>query len=105
MDQTETAACPVKEERGSAARPAYRMGEAAQVPVIWATQVLEHLVKKGTPSREEMTDAAMVARAECVMLNKGPHVFEAVHELETLLRHMTEHQHKKTPQLRRLASW
>ena len=33
--------------------------EAAHVPVIWATQVLEHLVKKGTPSRAEMTDAAM----------------------------------------------
>jgi hypothetical protein len=46
------------------------IGEAAHVPVIWATQVLEHLIKKGTPSRGEMTDAAMAARAECVMLNK-----------------------------------
>ncbi|WP_245615463.1 pyruvate kinase [Muricoccus aerilatus] len=81
------------------------LGEAAQVPVIWATQVLEHLVKKGTPSRGEMTDAAMAARAECVMLNKGPHIFEAIRELDTLLRRMAEHQHKKTPQLRRLASW
>jgi len=81
------------------------LGEAAQVPVIWATQVLEHLVKKGTPSRGEMTDAAMAARAECVMLNKGPHVFDAVRELDTLLQRMVDHQHKKTPQLRRLASW
>lgn len=31
--------------------------EAAHVPVIWATQVLESLVKNGTPSRGEMTDA------------------------------------------------
>lgn len=81
------------------------IGEAAHVPVIWATQVLEHLVQKGTPSRGEMTDAAMAARAECVMLNKGPYLFEAIDELDTLLGRMDENQHKKTPQLRRLESW
>lgn len=81
------------------------IGEAAHVPVIWATQVLEHLVKKGTPSRGEMTDAAMAARAECVMLNKGPYLFKAITELDTLLGRMADHQHKKTPQLRRLRSW
>ena len=47
--------------------------EAAHVPVIWATQVLETLAKEGMPSRAEITDAAMGHRAECVMLNKGPH--------------------------------
>ena len=47
--------------------------EAAHVPVIWATQVLESLAKKGIPSRSEITDAAMGERAECVMLNKGPY--------------------------------
>ena len=46
--------------------------EAAHVPVIWATQVLEEMVKSGLPTRGEMTDAAMAGRAECVMLNKGP---------------------------------
>ena len=81
------------------------IGEAAHVPVIWATQVLEHLVKKGTPSRGEMTDAAMAARAECVMLNKGPYLFKAITELDTLLSRMGDHQHKKTPQLRPLRSW
>jgi pyruvate kinase len=81
------------------------IGEAAHIPVIWATQVLEHLVKKGTPSRGEMTDAAMAARAECVMLNKGPYLFRALTELDTLLRRMGANQHKKTPQLRRLLSW
>jgi pyruvate kinase len=79
--------------------------EAAQVPVIWATQVLEHLIKEGTPIRGEMTDAAMSARAECVMLNKGPHLLQAIDVLDTLLRRMDEHQHKKTPQLRALKSW
>ncbi|WP_022720700.1 pyruvate kinase [Rhodopseudomonas sp. B29] len=81
------------------------IGEAAHIPVIWATQVLEHLVKKGTPSRGEMTDAAMAARAECVMLNKGPYLFKAITELDNLLGRMADHQHKKTPQLRRLKSW
>ena len=46
--------------------------EAAAVPVVWATQVLEGLVRKGHASRAEATDAAMGQRAECVMLNKGP---------------------------------
>lgn len=81
------------------------IGEAAQVPVIWATQVLEHLIQKGTPSRGEMTDAAMAARAECVMLNKGPYLFEALDELDRLLGRMEQHQYKKTPRLRRLRSW
>lgn len=81
------------------------LGEAAQVPVIWATQVLESFMKTGVPSRGEMTDAAMAARAECVMLNKGPYLFKAIEELDRLLGRMSEHIHKKTPQLRPLQSW
>jgi pyruvate kinase len=79
--------------------------EAAHVPVIWATQVLEGLVKEGLPSRGEMTDAAMAARAECVMLNKGPNIAAAVTTLDRLLRRMGQHQVKKTPTLRALRSW
>ncbi|MGA7972990.1 MAG: pyruvate kinase [Pseudolabrys sp.] len=79
--------------------------EAAHVPAIWATQVLEGLVSKGLPSRGEMTDAAMSGRAECVMLNKGPNAPAAVAALDRLLRRMNEHQHKKTPTLRALRSW
>ncbi len=79
--------------------------EAAHVPVIWATQVLENFVSKGTPSRAEMTDAAMSERAECVMLNKGPYVTEAVTILDHVLARMQDHQVKKTPQLRALHMW
>lgn len=79
--------------------------EAAHVPVIWATQVLENLVKKGRPSRAEMTDAAMAERAECVMLNKGPYILDAVTILDDVLRRMNAHQSKKTAQLRALRSW
>jgi pyruvate kinase len=75
--------------------------EAAHVPVIWATQVLENLVKKGIPSRAEITDAAMAERAECVMLNKGPFIAQAVTILDDVLNRMQAHQQKKTPQLRR----
>ncbi|MBK6659909.1 MAG: pyruvate kinase [Proteobacteria bacterium] len=77
--------------------------EAAHVPVIWATQVLETLAKSGYPSRAEVTDAAMGVRAECVMLNKGPYMVEAVTFLDGVLRRMQSHQHKKRAMLRRLA--
>lgn len=76
--------------------------EAAHVPVIWATQVLENLVKTGIPSRAEVTDAAMSERAECVMLNKGPYIVKAVAGLVDILNRMTRHQVKKTPQLQEL---
>ncbi len=76
--------------------------EAAHLPVIWATQVLESLAKKGQPSRAEITDAAMAERAECVMLNKGPYILEALKALDDILRRMQAHQVKKTAMLRRL---
>ncbi len=79
--------------------------EAASVPVVWATQVLEEMVRSGLPTRGEMTDAAMSGRAECVMLNKGPNIAEAIDALDSLLRRMAEHQAKKTPYLRALHSW
>jgi len=78
------------------------IAEAAHVPVIWATQVLETLAKTGRPSRAEITDAAMGERAECVMLNKGPHVLEAVRTLDDILRRMGAHNAKKMPIMRRL---
>lgn len=76
--------------------------EAAHVPVIWATQVLESLAKGGQPSRAEITDAAMGQRAECVMLNKGPHILEAVEALDDILGRMQAHQTKKRSLLRPL---
>jgi pyruvate kinase len=68
--------------------------EAAQVPVIWATQVLESLAKNGLPSRGEVTDAAMSVRAECVMLNKGPYIHHAMRFLADVSRRMTQHAQK-----------
>ena len=79
--------------------------EAAHLPVIWATQVLDQLARSGQPSRAEITDAAMSERAECVMLNKGPYISEAVSTLDDILRRMAGHQHKKNPLLRRLGAW
>lgn len=76
--------------------------EAAHVPVIWATQVLERLAKDGIPSRAEITDAAMAGRAECVMLNKGPFIVDAVRSLDDILRRMETHQAKKRSMMRSL---
>lgn len=59
---------------------------AAHVPVIWATQVLEGLVKEHMPTRAEASDATLAQQAQCVMLNKGPHQADAVRLLDGILR-------------------
>jgi len=76
--------------------------EAAHVPVVWATQVLETMAKKGIRSRPELTDAAMSGRAECVMLNKGPYILDAIRVLDSILTRMEAHQRKKDSRLRAL---
>lgn len=62
--------------------------QVAQMPVIWATQVLEGGAKKGRPSRAEISDAALAQRADCVMLNKGPHILTAISLLDDILCRM-----------------
>ncbi len=79
--------------------------EAAHIPVIWATQVLDQMARTGRPSRAEISDVVMAGRSECVMLNKGPHVVEALRTLDDILGRMDSVQHKKTSLLRRLESW
>jgi len=76
--------------------------EAAHVPVVWATQVLEGLTKRGHASRAEVTDAAMAQEAEAVMLNKGEHVIAAVEMLDDILKRMQGHHRKKRSLLRKL---
>lgn len=78
------------------------MCEAAHVPVVWATQVLEQLTREGAPSRAEVSDAALGERAECVMLNKGPYLPQAVRALDDILSRMHRHQEKKRPLLAHL---
>jgi len=72
---------------------------AAHIPSIWATQVLENLAKTGLPSRSEITDAATAQRAECVMLNKGPNIIDAIKFLDIILRKMKGLQDKKASML------
>ncbi len=76
--------------------------ESAHVPVIWATQVLEGLVKENMLSRAEVTDAAMAERAECIMLNKGPFVLDAIDVLDHVVARMQSHQQKKSSRMRTL---
>jgi len=68
--------------------------DAAYVPTVWATQVLENLAKKGIPSRSEITDAASSLNADCVMLNKGPFIIRAVKLLDYILSSMNQYQDK-----------
>lgn len=79
--------------------------EAAQVPVVWATQVLETMVRTGQATRAEVTDAAMSQRAEAVMLNKGPAIVPTVEFLRDILRRMDRHQAKKHARLPPLHLW
>lgn len=79
-----------------------RVCEAAHIPDIWATQVLENLAKKGVPSRAEITDASMAQRAECVMLNKGLYIEKAVRLLDRILIKMQRYQKKKNTMLPKL---
>ena len=76
--------------------------EAAHVPVVWATQVLDHLAKKGIATRAEISDAALSVRSECVMLNKGPYILDAISELRTILNRMESHSSKNKNALRPL---
>ncbi|MGK7394580.1 MAG: pyruvate kinase [Candidatus Cyclobacteriaceae bacterium M3_2C_046] len=73
--------------------------QAAHIPTIWATQVLEGLAKKGIPSRAEITDAVMSQRADCVMLNKGPYIIDAIEMLDQILTKMQHYQDRKAPML------
>jgi pyruvate kinase len=69
--------------------------EAAHVPVIWATQVLETMNKTGFATRSEISDASMGIMAECVMLNKGPFVVKTVETLADILKRLSGHKDKK----------
>ena len=77
--------------------------EAAHVPVIWATQILETLARTGSPSRAEVTDAVASGNAECAMLNKGPYITQAVRFLCGVLERGEAHHLKKHNLLRKLS--
>jgi pyruvate kinase len=74
-----------------------KLCSAAHIPDIWATQVLENLAKKGRPSRAEITDAAMAQRADCIMLNKGPHIISAIKMLDNIIRIMQKTTDSRKP--------
>ena len=77
--------------------------EAAHVPVVWATQVLESQNKSGIATRSEVTDAARAAHAECVMLNKGKHLLAVLASLRDILHRSGGHHLKKRYVFRPLA--
>ena len=78
------------------------ISEAGDIPVVWATEVLDTLVSDGIPTRSEVTDASEGTRADCVMLNKGDFMIEGVNMLNRIIERMEPIQYKKTPILRKL---
>ena len=79
------------------------ISEAAHVPVIWATQVLESLNKSGVATRSEITDAAHAAMADCVMINKGQHIIRVIEALRDIFTRTGGHHVKKRYTFRPLA--
>jgi pyruvate kinase len=79
--------------------------DAAHLPVIWATQVLENKMKNNLPSRAEVTDAAMAGRAECVMLNKGAFAIGTIDVLKRILDDMHTISKKNRQLLKKETLW
>lgn len=79
--------------------------DAAHLPVIWATQVLESKMKNNLPSRAEVTDAAMAGRAECVMLNKGAFAIDTIDVLQRILHDMHTVSKKNRQLLKKETLW
>ena len=73
--------------------------EAAHLPSIWATEVLDRLAKKGVPARGEVSDVVMAGRAECIMLNKGPYITLAIRGLDRVLSSLQAYREKRAVRL------
>lgn len=77
--------------------------EAAHTPVIWATQVLEHMHKRGIATRSEITDAAHAAQADCVMINKGDFTLQVLTTLNDILKRSRKNKFKNRRLFRQLS--
>lgn len=70
-------------ECGWAALPAIqekigKFARAAHLPVILATEIMESFNQKGIHTRPEMIDLYHARHFDCLLLNKGPNIFETV---------------------------
>ncbi len=83
----------------------FNICEAAHVPVIYATQILEGKMKNNLPSRAEVIDAANAQRADCVMLNKGPFVVDTIMSIKNILRKVHTLFHKNKQLLSNCKLW
>jgi len=84
-------------EMGHIQKEMLSLCNACHIPIIWATQVLENMAKKGLPSRSEITDTVNATKSECIMLNKGPHILKAIQLLDEIIVSMERYQEKNAP--------
>ena len=89
----------IKEELTELQEDILRVCQAAHVPVVWATGVLEGLARRGHPVRAEITDAGVAQRAECVMLGKGAYITRALDTLDGILCRMRDREYKQQAML------
>ncbi len=75
---------------------------AAHVPMVWATQVLEGLSKTGTPTRSEIIDAVISSNSGCIMLNKGPYILDAISLLNELIKQFEAHRQNEFESFKKL---
>lgn len=87
---------------GSIQKEMLAICNACHVSVVLATQVLENLAKKGLPSRSKITDDVSAAKADCVMLNKGQHIVEAIKLLNQLIESSEIYEDNNAPMLPKL---
>lgn len=55
-----------------------KLGRAAHLPIILATEILESFNQNGIHTRPEMIDLHLARKFDCLLLNKGPNIFETV---------------------------
>ena len=76
--------------------------EAAHVPVIWATQVLENLAKEGMPRAPRSRTRRWGTAPSASCSTRGPTWSARCRALDDILRRMQTHQAKKGSMLRKL---
>lgn len=76
-----------------------RLAEAGHMPVIWSSQALDSLTRASMVSYPETAEVAMSVRSECVLLDNGPLVEQAIRALDITLLQMQEYQQKSLGKL------
>ncbi|MCF8370411.1 MAG: hypothetical protein K9H64_02235 [Bacteroidales bacterium] len=62
-----------------------KLGRAAHLPIILATEILESYNQNGLHTRPEMIDLHHARKFDCLLLNKGPNIFDTMDYVRGLI--------------------